>query len=295
MWKKLIVSFLDQNLNHFLTFKERTFMTKHAKHLVSVLSQCGYRCANAMAKECFGSNWRKCQNFQAVEFGTFIFLFATVNNVPTVSFLPTGKKPVVTEKQFEAMVAVLKQDPLPNFIYHGKAVKEEYCEGHEYTVFLKKDKCIHIPDENYRLNFADFLVSEGFLQKKWLRRHKKFLIADSQSLKCPAMWFSATGRDLKIHQFHLNGVLDSVYLKGLDWDHIDKQDLNYLFNDFSRAARGAKFIYFPYSQKMEPRECWPLGEALQFMLLVREVAAHEHKNTNLETVVVDTLNVVNPL
>jgi hypothetical protein len=264
-------------------------MSKHSDNLASVLNRYGYSWNYFASQTYFGAGKRRCRNFQAIELGRYCFLFSIVDGTPVISFLQTGKDSAVTEKQFETMITTLKQFPV--FIYRGKDVRRIE-DGRECIVFCKEDVYIHILDVNYRLNVADFLVSEGLLPKKWRNRHKKFLIADSEKPETGSMWFSNTVSDPRVFRVHRNGFIDSVFIQYIDFDLNDKWRLNRLYHVFSDITWKAKYVYFPYSNKHEKCE-FSIAGAIQFLALLQEVVKYERKNTAPETVTLGTLRAAN--
>jgi hypothetical protein len=247
-------------------------MTKNAKLFVSVLKRCGFCTFNRLGKRYFGSDWRKCRDFSAVKFGTYYFLFAIVNDVPHFGFLPIDGSPVVTEKQFEAVATTLRWA-------HSMVFRSQ--EGWRESAEL-----VSFNSNNFHSSLAGFLVSKGILQKEWLKRHKKFLIANSKNPKEPPSWDVTILDENTLWKVYKDGSIEFFAIHPAGLDPNDKDRMSDLYDLFSKTAEQARRIFFPSGEMEDVGYGYDL--VVQFQRLVEE-AVTLNQTTNPENTTANAL------
>jgi hypothetical protein len=216
-------------------------MNKESKNLASDLQKCDCNVtavlAEQMSSDCVEQDL---ENVSVVEFGSIYFVAGTVDSAPIYSFLPTGKEHGVSEDQFDAIAAMLKQFPFAFYYGEGRLGPAEF---------------VSFKGDNVYLNVAGFLVSKGILRKKWLKRHKKFLMENTKNPDEPAQWDVISGDGFSLREHYSDGILEYFTLLPLVIDPFEEIDrLDALHTRFCEIAKHAKYIFFPYSAKMEKVE-----------------------------------------
>jgi len=213
-------------------------MSNDSECLLSVLSRYDYRPAASLAEMYFGANWRECQNFYAFKFGKYCFLYGTVDGVAYFSFLPIDEgKFVFTEKQFNELVATLKQ--FPELVYRSpeRGASEE----------------VHVTFDEARFHFgvADFLADKYIIPREWIYRHKKFLIANTDPKEFAIQLLYTEGEFYSFEQIYKGRSFMCFTLRcNASFDRFNEEQTRELYAKFSEFAKQAQYIHFPYTEQV---------------------------------------------